>query len=71
MGAISCRQRTMRSGGRVELALEKRELARWEIEGKVRAQLKVAMYAVRSAMVSEIYSGPEYLGKDGWLLLEA
>lgn len=54
MGAISCRQRTMRSGGRVELALEKRELARWEVEGRVRAQLKVVMYAVRSVMVSEV-----------------
>jgi len=60
MGAISCRQRTIRSGGRVELALEKRELARWEVEGRVRAQLNVAMYAVRSAMVCSIVGSCEF-----------
>lgn len=41
----------MRSGGNAEVELEKRVLARSEVEGSVRAQLNVAMYAVRSAIV--------------------
>lgn len=51
MGAISCRHKTMRSGGRVVEVFSKREDARWEVDGRLRPQLKVVMWAVREAIL--------------------
>ena len=51
MGAISCRQRTMRSGGMLGAELEKSSAPRCDIEGSSRPQLKVVMWAVMVDML--------------------